>query len=284
MIIGIDLGGTNARAAVVDNCKVIETRQTVLSDKNSLDNTLEQLYSIISPLFKYDIEGIGIGVPSVVDPERGIVYDVVNIPSWKEVELKQLLQSRFGKPVYINNDVKCMALGEKIYGQAAPFSSFVVLGIGTGLGAAVVVDHKLFEGVYCGCGEIGYIPYLDKNLEHYASGMYFEMFSTTSHAAYESALRGNDEALDLWKSYGHHLSQVMKIVLYTYAPEAIILGGGVSNAFPFFEESMYAGMNDFIFSRTLKQLKIMRSSLDNIAILGAAALVHSRYEQDHFAF
>ena len=149
MVIGIDLGGTNARAAVVDNGKVIESRQVVLSDKHSLEGTLEQLFSIISPLITSGIEGIGIGVPSVVDPEKGIVYDVVNIPSWTEVELKEIMQSRFGMPVFVNNDVKCMALGEKIYGQAGPFSSFVTLGIGTGLGAAVVVDHKLFEGVSC---------------------------------------------------------------------------------------------------------------------------------------
>ncbi|GAO42715.1 ROK family protein [Flavihumibacter petaseus] len=275
MIIGVDLGGTNARAGLVDNGRILQTEQAVLSNKTSLDDTLEQLFSVIEPLSRHDIEGIGIGVPSVVDVERGIVYDVVNIPSWKKVELKKILEDRFGRPVYVNNDVNCLAMGEKMFGQAAPFKSFVTIGIGTGLGAAIVIDNKLHSGLYCGAGEIGYIPYLDKNLEYYGSGMYFEGPGTSAHQAYLSAVNGDAAALEQWASYGRHLGEVMKIVLYTYAPEAIIIGGGLSNAFRFFENAMYDSMKDFLFQSTLSEVKILCSSLENIAIVGAAALVGS---------
>jgi glucokinase len=275
MIIGVDLGGTNARAGLVNNGRILETCQVKLSDKHSQENTLQQLFSIISPLTSSNIEGIGIGVPSVVDVEAGIVYDVVNIPSWKKVALKEILENRFSLPVYINNDVNCLALGEQQFGQAASFSSFVAVGIGTGLGAAIVIDHKLYTGMQCGSGEIGYIPYLDKNLEFYASGMYFETFSTTAHDAYLAASKGDSAALDIWKSYGQHLGQVMKVIMYTYAPEAIIIGGGLSSAFRFFERSMYQGMEDFLFPNALQQVRIMPSSVENIAIMGAAALVQS---------
>lgn len=275
MMIGVDLGGTNARAGLVDNGRIVKTYQIKLSEKDSQDSILRQLYSIISPLVDDDIEGIGIGVPSVVDAEQGIVYDVVNIPSWKKVEVKQIFQEKFGKPVYVNNDVNCMAIGEQLFGQGAGFSSFVTVVIGTGLGAAIVIDRKLYTGMHCGSGEIGYIPYLDKNLEHYASGRYFETFSTTAHAAYLAALKGDPEALALWSSYGHHLGEVMKVVLYTYAPEAIIIGGGLSDAFRFFESSMRLSMDDFLFPNTLKQVTIMPSAIQNIAIIGAAALVRS---------
>src|SRR5688500_3277490 len=275
MIIGIDLGGTNVRAGLVENGRVLQIYQSELSEKNSLQSTLNQLFSSISSFAKYDVKGIGIGVPSIVDTKKGIVYDVVNIPSWKKDELKNILEEKFSIPTYINNDVNCLALGEKLFGQASSFSSIVTIAIGTGLGAAIVIDGKLYEGLQCGSGVIGYIPYLDKNLEFYGSGTIFETFSTTAHAAYTAALNKDESALQMWASYGYHLGQVMKIVLYTYAPEAIIIGGGLSNAFPFFETAMYQSMDDFIYPGMLKKIRILPSSLKDIAILGAAAIAYS---------
>ncbi|MFC0773055.1 ROK family protein [Terrimonas alba] len=276
MIIGIDLGGTNVRAGLVDNGRILQIHQSELSEKNSLESTLQQLFSSISSFTSYDIKGIGIGVPSIVDTKKGIVYDVVNIPSWKKVDLKKILEDKFSIPTFVNNDVNCLALGEQLFGQASSFSSFVTIAIGTGLGAAIIIDHKLYEGVQCGSGEIGYIPYLDKNLEFYASGAFFETFSTTALAAYDAALNKDESALQMWASYGHHLGQVMKVILYTYAPEAIFIGGSLSNAFPFFETSMYQSMSDFIYPGLLKQVQIRPSSVKNIAILGAAAMAYSR--------
>ena len=275
MIIGIDLGGTNARAGLVENGRILETCQVKLTHQDSEESTLQQLFSTITPLLQSGIKGIGIGVPSIVDIEQGIVYDVVNIPSWKEVPLKKILEKKFGLPVFINNDVNCLALGEQLYGEAGEFSSFVAIGIGTGLGSAIIIDHKLYNGLNCGSGEIGYIPYLDKNLEFYASGMFFESFSTTAKDAYLAAVQGDTAALEIWSAYGKHLGQVMKIVLYTYAPEAIIIGGGISKAFRFFEASMLSSMDDFIFPKTRQQVRILTSSVENIAIMGAAALVAS---------
>lgn len=275
MIIGIDLGGTNIRAGLVDNGRILQIHQSELSEKKSLESTIQQLFSSISSFVNNDIEGIGIGVPSIVDTQKGIVYDVVNIPSWKKVELKKILEEKFGIPTYVNNDVNCLALGEHLFGQASSFSSFVTIAIGTGLGAAIIIDRKLYEGLNCGAGEIGYLPYLDKNLEFYASGMFFETYSTTAYTAYHAALNNDEPALQMWTSYGRHLGEVMKVILYTYAPEAVIIGGGLSNAFPFFETSMHQSMRDFIYPGLLQQVRIFPSSIKNMAILGAAALVHS---------
>jgi glucokinase len=275
MVIGIDLGGTNIRVGLVDNGRILQIQQLKLSEKHSLESTLQQLLTCISSFADYNFEGIGIGVPSIVDTKKGIVYDVVNIPSWKKVELKQILEEKFKTPVYVNNDVNCQALGEQLFGQASSFSSFVTVCIGTGVGAAIVIDGKLYEGLNCGAGEIGYLPYLDKNLEFYASGTFFETYSTTAHVAYEAALNNDASALEMWAAYGHHLGHVMKAVLYTYAPEAIIIAGGLSNAFQFFETAMRQSMDDFIYPGLLKQVRIFPSSVKNIAILGAAALVYS---------
>ena len=82
MTIGVDLGGTNIRAGIIANGSIIVQRHISLKSKDSLPETLTQLIELIAPLIQPDIKGIGIGVPSVVDIDKGIVYNVVKIPSW----------------------------------------------------------------------------------------------------------------------------------------------------------------------------------------------------------
>src|SRR5688572_2454989 len=103
MVIGIDLGGSNIRVGLVDNGSILQIHELKLSEKHSLESTLQQLFAGISTFAGYKFEGIGIGVPSIVDTKKGIVYDVVNISSWKKVELKKILEDRFKAPVYVNN-------------------------------------------------------------------------------------------------------------------------------------------------------------------------------------
>ena len=276
MFIGVDLGGTNIRAGLSDKGVITSVNQALLIEKDSVQKTISQLISIIASLVSPAVKGIGIGVPSVVDVDNGIVFDVVNISSWKRVELKSILEAEFKIPVRINNDVNCFALGEHIYGQGKSFSSLVALALGTGLGAGVIVNNALYCGKNCGAGEIGSLPYLDSNFEFYASSSFFESrFSTSAFQAHEDALGGNADALQVWDEYGHHLGNVLKAVVYTYDPEAIILGGSISKAYNFFEASMKQAMADFLFPETLKKLKIIRSKNPNIALLGAAALVNN---------
>lgn len=276
MIIGVDLGGTNIRAGVVKDGEVISLNQALLIEKESLQKTISQVISVIAPLISTEVKGIGIGVPSVVDTENGIVFDVVNIPSWKRVELKKILEEEFKMPVSINNDVNCFALGEHCYGQAKSFSSFVAIALGTGLGAGIIINNALYSGINCGAGEIGSLPYMDNNFEFYTSSTFFEsIFSTTAFDAHNEALQGSQKALQLWKEYGSHLGNLLKAVVYTYDPEAIVLGGSIAKAYTFFEDSMYATLTDFQFPETIKKLQILRSKTHNIALLGAAALVNS---------
>lgn len=274
MIVGVDLGGTNIRAGLVEGGVVTSINQALLTEKDSLEKTIAQLISIIAPLIQPGVKGIGIGVPSVVDIENGIVFDVVNIPSWQRVELKKILETEFNIPVSINNDVNCFALGEHRYGQAKVFSSFVALALGTGLGAGVIINNTLYSGYNCGAGEIGSLPYLDSNYEFYASSSFFEsIHATTALKAHDSAVKGDKTATQIWNDYGFHLGNVIKAVAYTYDPEAVVLGGSISRAYPFFEDSMKKSLNNFQFPETIKRLKIIRSKVDHIALLGAAALI-----------
>lgn len=151
-------------------------------------------------------------------------------------------------------------------------SSLVGLTIGTGLGAGLILDGKLYSGPNCGAGEIGCLPYLDANLERYVSGSFFHKDGVNGKEYYQKALSGDQKALELYREFGHHLGQAIKITMYTYDPDWIVLGGSVSKAFNFFEEEMFSTMQDFDYPGILDKVKIFPSKLEHSAILGAASL------------
>lgn len=273
MNIGVDLGGTKIRAGIEQDGLIMTQNATFLKQKDSLSSTLNQIIELIRPLTMASVEKIGIGVPSVVDTEKGIVYDVVNIPSWKKVALKDILEKEFNLPTFVNNDVNCFTLGEHLFGLARGFRSAIGITIGTGLGSGIIVNNRLYVGSNCGAGEIGLLPYLDKNFEYYVSNNFFEIkHNISALAANEAAIDGNLNALTLWADFGLHLGEVIKATMYIYDPEIIILGGSISNAFPFFKNSMYSSLSNFAFPESVKKLKILQSENKNIALLGAAAL------------
>lgn len=274
MNIGIDLGGTKIKAGLEANGKILHPTKAFLKEKDSLPSTMDQVFKLIEPLILYKPAGIGIGVPSVVDVEKGIVYNVTNIPSWEKVELKQILEKEFNLPVFVNNDVNCFTLGEFKFGLGRGFSSIVGMSIGTGLGSGLIIKNKLYTGHNCGAGEIGLLPYKDQNIEYYASGHFFDRFCQNSALkAYENAMEGNPQALAQWEEFGNHFGAAVQAVLYAYDPEAIVIGGSISKAFKFFEGTMYRSFSAFIYPESIKRLKIFISQNENIALLGAAALV-----------
>src|SRR5258708_23881503 len=102
-LIGVDLGGTNVRAGLVQNGKIIALNKRPISSHARQEIVLEEVCQTIEAVFQPDVCGIGIGVPSLVDAGKKIVYSVANIPSWRKVPLKKILEKRFGVPVFVNN-------------------------------------------------------------------------------------------------------------------------------------------------------------------------------------
>ncbi len=274
-ILGIDIGGTNLRVGLVErNC--LGRVESINIKKNGNENEIIQdLISLIRRFMNESIEGIGIGVPSVVNSKEGIAYDVLNIPSWKEVHLKEILEAEFNVPVYVNNDANCFAVGEKYFGKAMNYMNIVGLIIGTGLGSGLILNNRLYAGNNYGAGEFGMIPYLDRNYEYYCSGQFFENeFGLTGEEVFRQAEAGEERALDIFNQFGNHLGEAVKMILFAIDPEVIVLGGSVSKSYKYFEDSMWDSVNKFAFSHSLGTLKIMVSEINNIAILGAAALYY----------
>jgi len=273
-IVAVDLGGTNIRAGIFIEDQIIDQRSARLQDQYSLPCTLRQVKDLIRPLLETSPKGIGIGVPAVVDVQGGVVFNATNIPSWIKVPLKDILLKEFGVPVFINNDVNCFILGEHRFGSAKGFSSVVGLASGTGLGCGVIIDSRLYCGRNCGAGEIGLIPYRDKNIEYYCSGKFFEgLYGSNAYRVHQDALSGNKEARSHWETFGEHFGHAIQVVAYAYDPEAIVIGGSLSKAYPLFQESMRRTFVHFEFPESIKNLHIYQSIDENMMLLGAAALV-----------
>ena len=274
-IIGIDLGGTHVRAGIVSEGKFPDIVSVRIPGSGSEEQVLDIIFELIDPLVNEDIKAIGIGVPSVVDIEKGIVYDVQNIPSWKKVELKKIMEERYHVSVSVNNDANCFALGEKYFGKGKNFHSMIGLTIGTGLGAGIIINDKLYAGVNCGAGEFGCVEYLDQYVEYYASGQFFQnCYQTNGEVVYKKALEGDPLSIMIFEELGTHLGNAIRMILYTYCPELIVLGGSISKAYPLFQEKMWERIRTYIYSNTLNQFHLEISELENPGILGAASLYY----------
>ncbi|MBO0358577.1 ROK family protein [Hymenobacter sp. BT186] len=277
--IGIDIGGTKIQVGVVQDGVIVQELRFETSTTASKEQILAELASHLETVVDAEVAGIGIGAPGLVDEENGIVYKVQNIPSWQEVHLKQYLTRHFDKPVYLTNDANAFAVGEKMYGQGQPFANLVGLALGTGFGAGIIINHDVYSGVLSSAGEFGCIPYRDKTLEDYCSGKFFTQQTGRPGAEWHAlAAQGNAEALNVLTEYGRHLGNAIKIILFAMAPQAIFLGGSVSKCFNYFRGGLYESLQEFPFQIVTEQLVIAPSAIENVAVLGAAALCKMKQE------
>lgn len=273
MKIALDLGGTNIRAARVDNGVCTDKASVSCPATEPEDVVIDSIVSLIDPLMSVEVDGIGVGVPSVVDPERGIVYNAANIPSWKEVHLKEKLEKRFGVSVKVNNDCNCFALGESTYGAAKGMKDVVCITLGTGVGSGLILDGKLYSGVLCGAGEVGSLPYKDSDYEHYCSTLWLKGKHNTNGADLaKRAAEGDVEAIELWKEFGRHLGELSKAIMFAYAPQAIVVGGGIAPAMPLFIEGWKKTVSTFPYAGIRENCKLLQAQLPDANLLGAALL------------
>ncbi len=273
-LIGVDLGGTKITAVLIENEKIVNEYTCATPFDQAKMVVVDAISKAISKVFDPEVLGIGVGVPGLVDLEDNMVIDVLNIPSWDMVPLKQLLEDRFQKTVYVNNDANCFALGEKYFGNGKPYRNFVGITLGTGLGAGIVLNNHLYSGKYCGAGEFGTMQYKDKIVEAYCSGQFFIDRNVSGLDTYKLAVQGDAKALELFTELGGHIGRAISTVIFALAPEAIILGGSVSQSYHLFEPGMRLVLeNDFPYRRLYESLQIKVSDLQNSAGLGASSLV-----------
>jgi glucokinase len=273
-ILGLDIGGTSIKGGVLVQGKLQDIRSIPTPAGESQEYILETIATFIESYGGYDFVGIGIGIPGLVDARRGLVLGLANIPSFQQVPLKKFLEDRFGKPVEVNNDANCFALGVHKFGPGRPFQHLVGITLGTGVGGGIVINRQLYSGLNSAAGEWCGAAYLDRTFEDYCSGKFFEReYQSRPKALAKLALAGDPVALKAFDEFGQHLGELLKVILYALAPEAIVLGGSIRKTFPLFEKSLRARLATFAYPSVLEQLQLLISDLDETGIHGAVALL-----------
>lgn len=271
--IGVDVGGTKISAGLVGNGKIYKSI-TIHTPAGGKENVvIEAILEAINGVISEAEDGIGIGIPGIVDTKSGIVYNVQNIPSFKSIPLKEILEKKLRRTVFVNNDANCFALGTKNFGEGKRFNSLVGLTLGTGFGSGIIINDKLYEGVGNGAGELGFIPYKDSDLEHYCSGQFFHrQYNISGEEAQILAQQGNKKAMEMFENFGFHLGEAIKMIVHILSPEAVMLGGSISKSYDFFKQSMWESIRRFPYKHVIDNLMVMPVINPEIAIIGAAYL------------
>jgi len=280
LYIAVDIGGTKVHVALVRNGIVLQEEKFATAAYPDRQTLLQQIIDTIALFFTADVKGIGVGVPGLVDPERGIVYDLVNIPDWNEVALAELLEAHFSVKVAVANDANLFTLGEAGLGAGKSFRHVLGISLGTGIGMGIYANGQLYSGILSAAGEIGSIPYKDKTIEDYCSSKFFQYQSGKSgEQLMLAAHSGDEEALQIFNDFGQHLGQMINLLLFSFAPQSIIFGGSISHSFALFENSMRQELKKFPFQRVNEQLVIETAQLKNAVLSGAWMLVKQQLEE-----
>ena len=297
-IIAIDLGGTNFKIALVGEGYRIAARN-VLSTKSfrGTEDLIRAFSDSISALCrehnlkKSDIRGVGMGLPGPIDAQRGIVHLLPNIPGFKEVKLKVILEKKLGMPIVLDNDAKLMALAESRLGAARGLQNVLCLTLGTGVGGGLILDGKLYRGADNASAELGHVPINESGplcncggracLESYignariirqAQGIFKRTISLEELSVL--AARKNPQALGVWTMVGRRLGIALSGVVNLLNLDAIVIGGGVANAGRILFDEVRRTICERAMCVQARRVKVFKAKLGSDAgLIGGALLV-----------
>lgn len=272
VLLGIDLGASNVRTGRVIAGKVVDSDIRILPVCKDYQKTLDTIFAAIDRIYNPLISGIGVGVSGMVDSKNGIVYEVQNISSWKNVPLKQIIEARYRLPTFVNNDANCFALGECLYGKGRAYQNFVGLTIGASSCGGIINAGKLLTTNNCGAGEFGEIPYMGAKYKDYCSGNFFEKTHNLSgEEIFAKAASGDSRALLIANQFGKHLGNLLKTIICSVDPEAIIIGGSLAKLHLYYHNAMFEVLKTFSYKAVADNVIIEYADNEDIPILGAAA-------------
>lgn len=289
LIIGVDIGGTNIKAGLITSSGKIKKRTIVATgaDKGK-DSVIKNIFRVINKLMDKDVIGIGVGSAGPVDPSSGKIIDSPNIPALKGVELKKILEEKYKCLVKVDNGANCFALGEAVFGAGSKSKFVIGITLGTGVGGGIVLNKELYHGVGS-AAELGHTTINFDGLEsktgntggveEYLSKRALERMgeflnAKTPKALFNLAEKKSALAKNRFNEYGYYLGIFITNLIYTFDPDCIVIGGNISDAWKYFNKSMFLEIK----KRTLfNNAKIVRRKLgDDSALLGAASLLVKR--------
>ena len=299
--IGVDMGGTSLKAAVVRGAEIVQRSEPVNTRAcNTPQELTERLGERLRALREQypTVRAVGMGLPGFVDHAKGMVDSLTNVPGWYDVPIRQILEQACGLPASVENDAHCMAYAEWRLGAAQGMQDVVCLTLGTGVGAGVVANGQLLRGHLGAAGEIGQVS-IDYHgrIGHYGNRGAVEdyignnelmreakmLYATTPESApavletpvhlENAAKAGCAVAQALWDDAARKLATCLLNCYYILNPQAFVIGGGISKAGELLFAPLRRYLQTQIYPPHFAKLKILSAKLSSDAgIIGAARL------------
>lgn len=311
--IGIDIGGTNTKVGVVDPEGNVLHRLTFPTEEHLGGEQLlrkmvraaeDCLASGAAP--REEFVGVGIGSPGLIDPERGVVLDCPGkIPGWTGTAVCDRLTEAVGLPAWMDNDVKVIGLGEGWLGAGRDARHFLVFALGTGIGGAVIIDGRLYQGAHHNAGVLGHIivepagyecicgnrgcveayassrSVAARAVDHILRGVETsikdrvegDLNRVDARVVAEAAEAGDRIAQDILREAAHHLATAIISAVHILDPELVVIGGGVARARRYFVEEVRRVVQSRAWLPPGAQVEVVAARLgDDAGVLGGAKL------------
>ncbi len=252
MYIGIDIGGT--KCAVILGDEDLNIVKKVKFATTTCEETLERIFSEVAALPRCD--GIGISCGGPLDEERGVILSPPNLPGWDEVHITEKLEQRFGMPAALRNDANACAIAEHRFGAGKGSRNMVFLTFGTGLGAGLILNGRLYSGSSGMAGEVGHIRLAENGPIGYGKRGSFEGFCSgggiaqlavsladkrseegvasrlhdyekeelTARLVAELAREGDRDAISIFEECAERLGQGLSVIVDILNPDRIVIG------------------------------------------------------------
>ena len=286
--IGIDLGGTNLRAAAIDRSgkmlqkisggtQLSEGREAVVADM------VAGIKNLRNQCGESGLTGVGVGVPGFIIMEKGIITDSPNLPGFEDFPVRDEIERQLGAPVVLENDANAAALGEKWMGAGRDYNDLVLLTLGTGVGGGIISGGKILHGFVGMAGEIGHMTvaptgnpcgcgnqgYLEKHSSATAVVAMARMMGLghdlTSEAVFDLAAAGDEKAKAIFVAMGQALGTALANLSNIFNFPLYLLSGGMLPARDFFAPTMLAECHrrSYVFRKT--STRIDKATLGNEA-------------------
>lgn len=303
IIIGVDIGGTQMRAASYAPGQLEPIKQKKIATLASEPGGFDRLIEVIEAVWPKDeaVEAIGLGSPGPLDPHTGYLLAPPNNPEWHNFPLAPNIEKHFGVKAYLDNDANLAGLAEYRFGAGKGHHDVIYITVSTGIGGGVIIADRLLQGYHglaaelghsiidpngppCSCGHAGHleayssgpaiVKYVLAELEAGATSSLKSSDSLNARDVSEAAKNGDALAIKAYQRAGEYLGIGVASFLHAFDPSIVIFGGGVSRVGDLLFEPFKASLNKRVFHpRYLEGLSFATATLgDDAGLLGALAL------------
>ncbi len=242
-ILGFDIGGTKCAVITAfwngENIKLLKKKKCATDLSVAPEMMIDRLILLAEEILEQKPDAIGISCGGPLDSEKGVIMSPPNLPGWDNVEIVKKLGKRYGVPAYLQNDANACAVAEWKFGNGRGYKNIVFMTFGTGLGAGLILNGKLYCGTNGNAGEVGHIRLAPDGPVGFGKAGSFEGFCSgggiarlgrkkfgeaTAKSIAEAALEGDENALEVYRISGEYLGKGLAVLIDILNPEAIIIG------------------------------------------------------------